>query len=69
MNTSLYTLLGTAGPGLSVLVVTAMLLVGTLAVLIGLATVVAIFGDPERGERARKVLCHLLEIVGRSGRQ
>ncbi|MFD4358067.1 hypothetical protein ACFWPX_36380 [Nocardia sp. NPDC058518] len=68
-NNHLYTLLGAAGPGLSALAVTALILVGTLTVLVGLATLVAIFAGPERAERARQVLCHLLAALTRGGDQ
>lgn len=69
-NTALLpTLIGAAGPGLSVLTVTVVVLVGALTVLIVVATVVAIFGGSERGERASRVLGQLLEIFGRGGQQ
>lgn len=66
---SLHTLLSAAGPGLSAVAVTVLVVVGALTALVALATVVAIFAGAERGERARVVLCALLAVFISEDRQ
>ncbi|WP_435593855.1 hypothetical protein [Nocardia sp. bgisy118] len=69
MPHNVISLLGTVQPNLFALVLAALIPVGVLTVLVMLAATVAIFGGTERGERARLVLCNLLEVLGRGGRQ
>lgn len=69
LNNVLNLLLGAVGPGISALMVTVLVFVVALICLVWLATLVALFGGAERGERARLVLCHLLAVLVRGGDQ